>query len=484
MGKRIIESPVPFVLRKVFIEKITGELIIRGESFEKRLYFSKGDLCFAKTNVLHERLGEVLFKIGKIDQSQFWGIHKLISGQKMRIGKILVQNNFISQKDLFFGLIHQVRVIALSTFGLTSGEWDFSASIPDLPEDSCFKIELPGIFVEGVSRFRSLSLFRNNFVRRALQTKPLSAEISSFLKHEDVEIIRQLSDHPRELVEKVAPVLGLADELLWQKLALFFLLDILEFVDSAAEKGSGKDAAGETTAETEELLVLYEKLKARDIDYYDLFDLKNSATFNEIKDVYYQYAKKFHPDRLGDASTPELRDKANFVFARINKAFEVLSHEGKRREYDMKGYKEIQNAEKTSENLVEKANIYYRKAKTLYSQQRFRETASLLEEAIRNDPGKASYYLLLGLSQSNIPNMRRLAEKNFQKVIAMEPWNAEPYAALGLLFQYEKLEKRAESFFRKALAIDPEHELAKKRLAEMLGDDKKQSVFSIFQKKK
>jgi tetratricopeptide (TPR) repeat protein len=107
-----------------------------------------------------------------------------------------------------------------------------------------------------------------------------------------------------------------------------------------------------------------------------------------------------------------------------------------------------------------------------------------MEEAIRNDANKAPYYLLLGLAQSNIPNLRRVAEKSFQKVIELEPWNPEPYAALGLLFQYEKMDKRAENFFKKALAIDPEHNLAKKRLSEMLGTDKKQSVFSIFQKKK
>jgi curved DNA-binding protein CbpA len=309
-----------------------------------------------------------------------------------------------------------------------------------------------------------------------MQTKPISAEISSFLKGEDLELFKKLNAHPREAVEKIAGEIGMADELFWQKLALFFLLNLLEFVDSAIDKELNKNLA--------ELVALHEKLKAQDMDYYELFNLRNSATFNEIKDVYYQYAKKFHPDRLGEAPIPELREKANFVFARINKAFEILSNEGKRREYDMKGYKEIQNKEKSSENLSEKANLYYRKAKTLYSQQRFRETASLMEETVRNDPTKASYYLLLGLSQSNIPNLRRAAEKNFQKVIELEPWNAEPYAALGLLFQYEKLEKRAENFFKKALSIDPEHELAKKRLAEITGSDKKQSRFSIFQKKK
>lgn len=476
MGKRVIESPIPFVLRKVFMEKITGELTIKGENFEKSLWFSQGDLCFAKTNVLHERLGEVLFKIGKIDKTQFWDIHKLISGQKERIGRVLVQNSFISQKDLFYGLIHQVRLIALSTFSLTSGEWEFSPTLPELPEDSRFKIELPGIFVEGVPRFKSLPLFRNNFAKRSLQTKPVSAETGSFLKEEDVEAYKALSSRSGVPLEQVAQELGLADDVLWQKLALFFLLNILEFAAPPVQRAANKDH--------EELLALYENMKARDLDYYELFELNNSATANQIKETYYLYAKKFHPDRLGEASNPELREKANFVFARINKAFEVLSDEGKRREYDMKGYKEIQKAEKTTENLVEKANLYYRKAKTLYSQQRFRETASLMEESIRNDPNRASYFLLLGLAQSNIPNLRRVAEKNFQKVIELEPWNPEPYAALGLLFQYEKMENRAANFFRKALAIDPEHELAKKRLAEMQGAGKKQSVLSIFQKKK
>jgi curved DNA-binding protein CbpA len=476
MGKRVIESPVPFVLRKIFLEKITGELTIKGENYEKNLYFSDGNLIFAKTNVLHERLGEVLFKLGKIDQTQFWDIHKLITGQKNKLGKILVDNNFISQKDLFFGLMSQVRVIALSTFSLTSGEWEFSSVLPEISDDSRFKIELPGIFAEGTQRFKSLPLFKNNFFKRTLQTKPLSAEISSFLKSEDIELFKKLNAHTKEPVEIIATEIGLADELFWQKLALFFLLNLLEFVDSAVDKELSKNLA--------DLVVLHDRLKEQDMDYYELFNLKNSATFNEIRDVYYQYAKKFHPDRLGEAPNPEMREKANFVFARINKAFEILSNEGKRREYDLKGYKEIQSKEKSSENLIEKANLYYRKAKTLYSQQRFRETASLMEEVVRNDSNKAIYYLLLGLSQSNIPNLRRAAEKNFQKVIELEPWNAEPYAALGMLFQSEKLDRRAENFYRKALSIDPDHELAKKRLSEMTGGEKKQSMFSIFQKKK
>jgi curved DNA-binding protein CbpA len=476
MGKRIIESPVPFVLRKIFIEKSSGELRLNGENFEKSLYFSDGNLCFAKTNVLHERLGEILFKIGKINQTQFWDIHKLLSGQKDKIGNLMVKNNFLSQKDLYFGLIYQVRVIALSTFSLTSGEWEFISAIPDIPEDSKFKIELPVIFSEGVQRFKSLPLFKNNFFYRSLQLKPILTEVKSFFSSTEIDFYKKLGSYSPAQAGQVAAKMNVPEDVYWQKLMFFFLLNILEFTDIAVDNEISKNI--------EELITLYEKLKTKEIDYYELFNLKNTANFNEIKDVYYQYAKKFHPDRFGDAPDPELREKANFVFSRINKVFEVLSNEEKRREYDIKGYKEIQNNDKINENLIEKANLFYRKAKTLYSQKRFWEASSLLEEAVRNDPNKAPYILLLGLSQSNIPTLRRVAEKNFQKVVDMEPWNAEPLVALGLLFLSEKLDKRAEGFFRKALSIDPDHEVARSKIAELTHVNKKQSMFSVFKKKK
>jgi curved DNA-binding protein CbpA len=476
MGKRIIESPVPFVLRKIFIEKSSGELGLKGDNFEKNLYFSEGNLCFAKTNVLNERLGEILFKIGKINQTQFGDISKLLSGQKDKIGNIMVKNNFISQKDLYFGLIQQVRVIALSTFSLTSGEWEFSSALPDIPEDSKVKIELPVIFSEGIQQFKSLPLFKNNFFYRSLMLKPILAEMESFISSAEIDFYKKLENHSPAPAGQMAAMMDVPDEIYWQKLMLFFLLNILEFTDITVDK--------ETSKNIEELIVFYEKLKTKEIDYYELFNLKNTVILDEIKDVYYQYAKKFHPDRFGDVPDPEIREKANFVFTRINKAFEVLGNEEKRREYDTKGYKEIQNKDKINENLIEKANLFYRKAKTLYSQKRFWEAASFLEEAVRNDSSKVSYFLLLGLSQSNIPTLRRVAEKNFQKVVEKEPWNAEPLVALGLLFLSEKLDKRAEGFFRKALAIDPDHELALNKIAELTHDKKKPAMHSVFQKKK
>ena len=134
--------------------------------------------------------------------------------------------------------------------------------------------------------------------------------------------------------------------------------------------------------------------------------------------------------------------------------------------------------------MIEKARMLYRKAKTLYGQKKFWEAQALLEQAVRLGDEKASYYLLLGLCQINIPTMRRIAEKNLQKAIELEHWNAEAYAALGLLFYSEKHLKRAEGFFRKALSINPDHDLSRKKLLEITGADAEKKRFSFFGKKK
>jgi tetratricopeptide (TPR) repeat protein len=142
------------------------------------------------------------------------------------------------------------------------------------------------------------------------------------------------------------------------------------------------------------------------------------------------------------------------------------------------------------EEPSDRAKMLYRKAKTLYTQKHYPIAIGALEEAIRIDPGKSDLYLLLGLCQSEIPELKRKAEESLLKSAGMESWNAEPFAALGMLFYSEKLNSRAEVYFRKALTLEPRHALAKSKLAELspekvsFMDHLKQSLTAVFERKK
>lgn len=65
-------------------------------------------------------------------------------------------------------------------------------------------------------------------------------------------------------------------------------------------------------------------------EYYELLGVSDDASQEEIKKAYRKKAKKYHPDSNSDTADEE-------KFKKINKAYDVLSDEDKRKKYDQFG---------------------------------------------------------------------------------------------------------------------------------------------------
>ena len=71
-----------------------------------------------------------------------------------------------------------------------------------------------------------------------------------------------------------------------------------------------------------------------DTKLYDILGVQTNSSKDEIKKAYKKLALKYHPDRVKDASK---RDEAEKKFKEISSAYDILSDDTKRRNYDQFG---------------------------------------------------------------------------------------------------------------------------------------------------
>lgn len=485
MPNVIIQPSIPTIYKKILKDSVSGELIVCGDGCEKHLFFIDGDLVAAKTSVLEERLGNILYRMGKISLELWQDIPELISRKHEKLGKLLVQYNIIDQRALYEALKEQIRTIAVSLFTISQGEWDFVRKVPDIPEDSRLKIRLPEIIVSGMAHVDSISFFENQFYYQTPKTGIIPQPISKCLSDEEIGFYKELSVYSQLSSDKIIEAMGISEVKFWKKINLFYLLNILDFDETSSTQEDTKVAIDAWMVEIiEEIMLHYQDIKALKSDYYRLLGVAREAKPVAIRDAYNALLYKFQPENL--KASPEIMDKIGFVLGEINKAFETLISDEKRRDYDSLGAEKPGPQPKQSkEDKREEAKKLFLKGKILFTDKRFMEAALALEKAVDLDDRKATYYLLLGRAQSEIPMLHRRAEESLKKAAEMEPWNPEPLYAMGLLFRAEDLPMRAEVFFRKAMELDVDHSLAGKlqHTEDKEESAKKKSFLSILGKK-
>jgi DnaJ homolog subfamily A member 2 len=67
-------------------------------------------------------------------------------------------------------------------------------------------------------------------------------------------------------------------------------------------------------------------------DYYKVLDIDKTASQNDIKKAYRKLALKYHPDR-----NPNNKEEAEAEFKKVGNAYQILSDENKRKQYDLYG---------------------------------------------------------------------------------------------------------------------------------------------------
>ncbi len=193
-------------------------------------------------------------------------------------------------------------------------------------------------------------------------------------------------------------------------------------------------------------------------DYYEILGIKKDATTAEVRKAYAVLAKEHHPDRFSD---PLEKERAHEVFKDATAAFNTLSGERARREYDA----ELARPKATTPE--EQAQQAYAEGVEMLKRAQPAAAAESLRQAAYLQPGEARYHAALGRALVREPRTAREGVQALEEAIRIDPRNAQAFLDLALAFQAQGLTLRARKAADAAHALAPSEPAIARLVAEL-----------------
>lgn len=197
-------------------------------------------------------------------------------------------------------------------------------------------------------------------------------------------------------------------------------------------------------------------------DYYEILGVPRNASVIDVRKAYAQKAREQHPDRFSD---PAEKKQAEEAFTELTAAFNALTNDRSRREYDASLARPRMAAPE------EMAQDAYERGLQRLEARAFHEAVELLRMAVQLVPGDARYHAALGLALTKNPNWVREGIQQLEQAIQLQPTRALFHAQLADLMLGQGLPLRARRAAESALRLDPNEPTAQRVYEATASDD-------------
>ncbi len=246
-------------------------------------------------------------------------------------------------------------------------------------------------------------------------------------------------------------------------------------------------AARPASADVEIERDLREQLaKAAVATHFELLNVPQNASSEQVKDAFLPLAKKYHPDRLSSQGQTHLLEPARQLFARIKEAYDVLLDPVSRAKY----LNELEARKGGKKLSTDDARTGYRRALDYLKRRKFAEAEAELVRSIDADP-QPDY--LAELAWTLLSNAARRDEAADQIISLSARSLKDPLACSDRVYivaahvaRMRGDQEKSERYFREALEKNPKNvEAAREvRLIESRRAEKpKGGLFDRFRKK-
>jgi curved DNA-binding protein CbpA len=475
---QLSERPLAELIREVIDAGLSGAIRLSNGPAKVVIYFDKGNLLFATSNVRAHRLREV-FKRHSIAAAQVDESPSRLSDEELAAS--LLEKGAITTEVLQQVRSTQVADVLRLALLWTAGEWSFDRRVR-VAGDVRAAIDVNRLLLESARQLplqfikERVGAAATNYSLGQVNEVPLSPMEANTLSRirdgKDGNLAMKGLREP-DLMRSVyalcvAGVLYSDD----QQTVLSDARKVrpqTKDVKAAAPAVAPKDPEAEVNA-------LFDRLNSA-TTHYEVLDVGTLAELTEIKKAYHELARRFHPDRFHQS---DLRANLESAFARIGRAYETLSDEKRRRDYDKSQAAKSQNkttappiketaAAPASPKQPEsnRAETSFKAGTDALQRGQHEDAIRYLAEAATLEPRVAKYRAYYGTALMRNPSLRRAAETELQAALKLEPNNASFHLMLAELYQRVGLRKRAEHEALRALSADPNNKPARELLSSL-----------------
>ena len=501
------------VIRGLYLDRKSGILHLEREGIKKRIYFKKGSLIFANSDVNDDRIGEFLIRNNAIDHAAFEMAVKVAKDTRKRFGKTIVEMGHMSAEEMETQVTGQIEAIIYSLFLWESGDWKLEPHEDPVDADIVLNLSTADIILEGIRRMTDFEA-----IHRGL------ADAQGMLRHSENPLLlyQKISLTPSEgfvlsrvdgvsTVADIAAISPLGEEETLRCVYGLVSAGVLDVVGSSAQPAAAPAAedkvdipapeaetlerkedksvapptpSGPTPEEQEirdDIMARHASLETANL--YDLLGLNLNAGGPEIKKAYYKMAKKYHPDRHHSPHLHDVHGQLEELFVKITKAYQKLSDPLARRRYDASlrteappggagvgapgtplrdgGTPSMPEGPTHQEKM---AAMQFQEGRRHYVELHFFDAIQCLREAVRLAPHKGPYHKLLAQALIKNPHWRKEAEEHFHEALKTSQFDPECFVGLGEIYEGEGMTSRALKMYQQALNYDPSNEFAQEKL--------------------
>lgn len=491
MNGQLSEQPPAELLRETSAKSLSGKLQLEHDRIKLAVYFDKGELVYAASNLRTLRLREYLLKTGMAEAVvDRYGERS----PDLELAKSLLNDNLLSAAAA--EQIQSKQVADTLRLGLswTEGAWEFDprARVGEAPK---FNLDITSLLLDTGRRTPpKFAASRFRVPGEVISPAATSVTYDNLLPTEGFLLSRV--DRPTALPDLLS-VSGMGES---EAFVIIYSLALAGFLErehwklvlggqmATVEPESAPPPApppAEEKPAEEDVESFLERLSGAQT-FYEVLDVSKESSPAQMKLKYYDLARRYHPDRFRKAD-PALQGRTESAFARITQAYDTLRDDNLRANYDAKlrareKVQRVADAAKPKTPQPAPAKPATTPDKTaapegLSAAQRaeaqFKEGLAALETGDRKMalglfaaaanavPKEARYHALYGRLLAEHEHTRRTAETELQAALKLDPTNGEYRVTLAELYRDLGLMLRARGEAERALASDPSNQKAK-----------------------